>query len=419
MSAGSAENTGGVGAENRGISILGFIMPEEVVKLITQIDPAPALQTYRFGCLLANLMQSVFPRFSSFNFVPVQDYPVVRRAVFPSRKFILFGREHWLLGFVNLLILKHISRFVGLLRKRRAINANEFLLIHGLHMPNLLFGAFMRGRNMKVGVVLTDEQGVVLASDGKLRRLLKRIDRKLAVALCRRFDFGIALSPGLADLYMQGRPIMLLPGIYDTGLEQMVGAARTEAKSGSTFRVLYFGHLNSAYGIEALLNAVPMLPPNIEVRLFGHGPLQERIVSDANHYANLYFGGLVDRERLALEMAQCDLMINPRPAASRIALMSSPSKLLEFAAAGKPVMTTKLPSLPEPVLEAALLLQNVDPAHIAASIGAAAELPIATLQAKGLAFHDAMKSRYSFDSLGSQLAHFFQGVSGERRPDGR
>jgi len=392
-------------------ALIGYVVPNDVLDLLVRIDPSPAIQTHRFGRVLLDLLSRGYDRFDSYGFAPVQDYPIARRIWFGSDRGYVGGQTLETMPFVNLMLLKHVTRFGALLARYGQLSRYGVAVIHGLHLPNLLFAQLLRRAGVRIVLVLTDPQGVILPTDGALRCGLKRIDRRLSRLLASRFDAVIALSPALSETYAPGRPALFLPGIYDETLERRVAEHRTSSRQDGMFRVVYFGGLTREYGIAALLDTLPLLAPNIEVRLFGRGELEGRIADATQRHPNLVWGGLVDQARLIREMVDCDLLINPRPAGGHVAGLSSPSKLIEFAASGRPVLTTRLPSLPPALLAAVLPIDDESPAGIAAAIHAAAAMDRTERDRLGARFQQQVRTDYSGDGLQAPLHRILRGES--------
>ncbi|MBM3333238.1 glycosyltransferase family 4 protein [Candidatus Sumerlaeota bacterium] len=385
------------------VALISYIVSDNMLDELTRIDPTPAIQTQRFGLVLLRLLESSTNRLSSYNFVPIQDFPIGRRIWFGAATHRRGGRDILSLPFVNIVGLKHVTRLIALLLRFRTLCRFDTIVVHGLHLPNLVAAVFLKAIGVRIGVVLTDRQGVVLPTDGRIRRWLKVIDRGISVSLARRFDFGIALSDTLAQTYVPGRPVILLPGIFDDMLERRVAVCPRDRHE-DAFRVVYFGGLSTEYGIAALLDTLPLLDSRVQVRIFGRGPLEEAIAAASAHHPNVFWGGLVNQDRLVREMADCDLLINPRPARGLLAQMSSPSKLIEYAASGRPVMTTRLPSLTSDLMEWLLPIDDETAPGIAQAINAASNLSRAVLNEYGINFRAAVKRGYSIASLQASLA---------------
>lgn len=131
----------------------------------------------------------------------------------------------------------------------------------------------------------------------------------------------------------------------DGGMEKAPDAeleipSATEPKS-----ILYAGVLNQFGGIEQLLNAFALIK-DAHVRLLicgkGHNSeLQKRLESDKR----IQFLGCVPEIRLQEIASKAWVMVNPRPGYVSGNEHNFPSKLLDYLAHGKPVVSTITPGL--------------------------------------------------------------------------
>jgi glycosyltransferase involved in cell wall biosynthesis len=388
--------------ETLNVIYLGFVVQHETEMSLPLIDPLPAIQTHRFGLMLIKMLKEISSQVSGLCFVPIQNFPIGKAIFFRTKKFEIARCEITTLGFINVLIFKHMTRFLMLCMNLRKIASADVLLIHGLHLPNLLIGAIANFLHVKVGIVLTDMSGIGLKTDSHISKTLKKIDRRLSTILVQRADFVIALSPALAAICSAKQFVLTIPGIYDSNLEQRfsdIAWKKTEQK----FKVLYFGGLDDDYGIELLIAALPLLHANVEIRIFGSGELSERLGMLSAVHSQLFFGGFVDKDRLIEEMAECDLLLNPRPSSTAMAEYSSPSKLLEYAASGRPILSTVLPSLGPELLDSLFLIENESPEGIASAINRISMMEKKSRQARGFKFRRQMQRECSVETIGEKI----------------
>lgn len=337
--------------EKPNILFLGFTVPEHVAKRAFTLDSNPAVQTHKFAWSMARALKSGFGRIVLASSCPIQNYPLGRKIFFKSERFQQEHIEGVLLGFINIIILKHITRFLScllVLPRLMASHKVEYLFIHGLHTPYLLFGLLARTFGKKLVVILTDPPGVILPSDGILSRALKRLDVWLVRRALEHSDAVIALAPELVKRFAVRIPALVFPGILDSSLEAQISSARTHSSSTETFTIVYAGGLSSAYGIDRLIDAITGIDDSrVRLKLFGRGDQENRIKSLSSKDDRFEYGGFVGNETLIPELLSADLLINPRPDTESFALMSFPSKLIEYLATGRPVLTTRIASIPD------------------------------------------------------------------------
>lgn len=333
------------------VLLLGFTVPSSIGRLLPSLDDQPAIQTFKFGWSLARAIKSGVGSVFLASSVPIQNFPRGRKILFGGGRFVEGGIDGLMLGFVNVLGLKHFTRLLSCLIRlpleisRRRI---DWILLHGVHTPFLLFGVLARLAGIRLLVVLTDPAGVVLPTDGALTRMLKRCDASFIRWLVRRADGYICLSPAMIDSFRLSKPTICFPGILSSEFQKALAAGGTsldEGSEGST--ILYAGGLTSAYGVDALIDAVQSIDsPRVRLVLYGRGDQQERIADLASRDERFRYGGFVGEDELAPALMAADVLVNPRPVAKLFSVLSFPSKLIEYLATGRPVLTTRISSIP-------------------------------------------------------------------------
>lgn len=333
------------------VLLLGFTVPSSAGKLLPQLDEQPAIQTFKFGWSLARAIKSGVGDVFLASSIPIQNYPRGRKILFKGGRFAEGGIEGVMLGFVNVLLLKHITRLLSCLIRlpqeirRRRIN---WIILHGIHTPFLLFGLLARLAGIRLMVMLTDPAGVILPGDGALTRILKRCDASFIKWLVRQADGYMCLSPALVDSFRLGKPSICFPGILSSKFQQAVAASGQATTKVSDVRtILYAGGLTSAYGVDALIHAVQSIhSPRIRLVLYGRGDQQGIITNLASQDERFHYGGFVGDDELVPALLAADVLVNPRPAGKLFAVLSFPSKLIEYLATGRPVLSTKIASIP-------------------------------------------------------------------------
>jgi glycosyltransferase involved in cell wall biosynthesis len=139
--------------------------------------------------------------------------------------------------------------------------------------------------------------------------------------------------------------------------------------------VAYAGHLYPWKGVNVLLEALTRLPYATGLIIGGHPGERDlaRTQAEAGRLgldARVTFTGLVDPGVVASRLADADVLVLPNTKTTLSARYTSPLKLFEYMAAGKPIVASKLASLEE-VLEHgqnAWLVEPGDPAALAEGI---------------------------------------------------
>lgn len=358
------------------VTVLGFTVPDELLARELADDPRPAAQTHAFAHALRSALVSAGYRVSLLSAVPASPYPGSRNALFRSASFTIGETPGQLLGYLNLRLLRHPSRFaqclrIGLARLRRW--QTQVLIVHGVHTPFLWFGVLWR--RISGGVllaVLTDPPGVSLPGESRMVKLARRLDVRLTRGALRQADGVVALTTDLAADYAPGRPALVFEGFATMGPVE-----RRDVTGGLPRppRVVYAGGLSREYGVDRLVEAVLARSDALELEVLGRGELDEWVAQRAAADPRLRGPRFVDRDGVRAAYADADLLVQPRPADQDFVRHSFPSKLLEYIGAGVPVLSTRLAGIPDEYDDLLHWIEDDSPAGISAAIDSVLAMP--------------------------------------------
>lgn len=395
-------------------------MPDEIARPLFAMDPIPAIQTHKFGWSFARALQQAFGDVTLVSACPVQNFPLVRRLMFRGGTFASHGMRGVILGFVNVLLLKHLTRLMACfvtafpLIKRERI---DWIFIHGLHTPYLVFGLLSRLFGCRMAVVLTDPPGVVLVTDEGIARLMKMVDAWLIKKILGCADAVLALAPDLASTLAPGRPALVFPGILESTLDDYGGPVDCAASATASrpFTIVYAGGLSQAYGVDRLVEAVLKLQPEVSVclKLYGRGDQEEKIRLLAAENPRFIYGGFVNPETLLPEMSAADLLINPRPTDALFSAQSFPSKLIEYLSTGRPVLTTRIPSIPEGLKRHFFYIDDESSIGIRDSILMLMGLRAIDRAAHAMAAQKYVRTNFSEAMTGKRIAVFIENFTSQ------
>lgn len=114
---------------------------------------------------------------------------------------------------------------------------------------------------------------------------------------------------------------------------------------GKTFQLISHGSILEKYGVQTLIKAVPLLIPSIpelQVRIVGSGeyrPQLEALVQDLNLEDRVHFTGFIPMEQIPDIICQADIGV------ITTIIQMMPTKLFEYVALGRPVITTIFPAV--------------------------------------------------------------------------
>lgn len=140
-------------------------------------------------------------------------------------------------------------------------------------------------------------------------------------------------------------------------------------RSDPPFNIVYAGTLIDYNGVVTLARAFALMDPTKYVlHIYGSGPLEGEIARYSQTNSNIVFHGLVNNADLLKELAQADLLVNPRVTSASVVDFTFPSKLIEYILSGRPVLTTNFSSLPREYSRFAFLIEDESPAGYCAAI---------------------------------------------------
>jgi glycosyltransferase involved in cell wall biosynthesis len=183
-------------------------------------------------------------------------------------------------------------------------------------------------------------------------------NRKLRLSWWRRCYRMVAISRGLkkvlVDLGLPAEKILVAPDAVDLAefalpnltLEQ----ARQQLSLSLTKKlIVYTGHLYPWKGAEVLVNASRFLSADDLIILVGGTDTDvARFRKKSQHWSNVLIIGPKPHQEIPVYLKAADVLVLPNSAKSEISrTYTSPLKLFEYMAAGRPVVASDLPSLRE------------------------------------------------------------------------
>lgn len=395
---------------------LGYLMPRSMADRIFSLDTQPAVQTQKFGLSCVGALRSNYSRVVFASVCPIQNYPLGRKIFFWGGRAEISGMRGLMLGFVNVLGVKHVTRFISCMIAVLPYIREQgvgVVFVHGIHTPYLLFASIVRSLGGRTIAVLTDPPGVILPTDGVVARWLKKIDTHLVRWLLGRCSGVVALAPGLVEKFAVDSPHLVFPGILEEEFRRLTDQiGNRDEVDEHGFTIVYAGGLNARYGVDRLVEAVQGLDPQIAVRLklFGRGDQEQSIIHAAECDARIIYGGFVDTSALMPELLSADLLINPRPTEAEFVSLSFPSKLIEYLATGRPVLTTRIPTIPVEMEVYFNFIEDESAQGIRSAILRMIESSSSGLREKAARGRDYVRMELAQEAIGEKMKVFASGL---------
>lgn len=332
------------------IFFLGFTLPQNMIDELLRHEKSMPIQTLSFANNFRASLESNDSHVILASTYPVTNYPNNSNIFFGFKNFNIDSSLGFTIPFINIIGLKHLSRLISgytLLKSRLSLCNidNTAIIIHGIHSPFLLIGFILRKLyGIKVICIVTDPPSDI-SKYPTLERIMRVIDKKLIFHFLRNIDGIITLSELFIKDHSLKVPYIVLDGFCDTNSSHSLeNSLSNKIKNHRKFKFAYAGGLNEEYGVKMLVEAA-LLTPNIELHLYGKGPLDNYLADVSIKHKNIFYNGFMHPKDLKIELSKKDCLVNPRPSNQSFVRYSFPSKLLEYMSLGVPVLTTKLPSL--------------------------------------------------------------------------
>ena len=259
------------------------------------------------------------------------------------------GVHYKYIPFLNVSILKHLCLFLyafifvliwGFKRRREKAIVCDVLSI-SVCMGALLASKINRVRS--VGVV-TDIYGLMVGT-AKASWIVK-FATFLNQCYISSFDRYVLLTSQMNErVNPKYKPHIVMEALCDLSMAEH--DVQHEEKA-SPRTVIYAGGIHERYGLKMLAEA--FVEANLsDARLvyYGSGPYVEEYKKMCAAHPNLEYRGVAPNEVIVAEELKATLLVNPRPTTEEFTIYSFPSKNMEYMASGTPLLTTKLPGMPE------------------------------------------------------------------------
>lgn len=324
----------------------------------------------RFVCLPPETADGV-----QYRYLPVWDIPGIKQAI------------TWCSSFFTTLFRLH---------------GNAYVLCDGLTImagSGALAAAKLRRRPCTA--IVTDVPEIL----GGGSRTAKLNTRVLA-----RYDGYLLLTAAMSErVNPKGKPYLVAEGQVDADMHLR---HNIQAQKHAEKVCLYAGMLHEQYGILRLVEAFERVKdPEIRLDIYGTGDSVEAIQAAQQRDARIRYRGVVDNARVVEEEMHATLLINPRPTDAEFTRYSFPSKNLEYMASATPVLTTRLPGMPQEYNDYVYLFDGETPEQMAKTLESVLALPRETLHEKGLAAKAFVLAGKSNCAVAKRVLQFMEGLS--------
>jgi glycosyltransferase involved in cell wall biosynthesis len=402
------------------VALVAAILPDDVLANY----PAASLPGNRFqhGVLNALLAHGIDTSVISLR--PVSSYPRSRRLFFRSADGALGeGVPYRQIGFINAGPLKTltaaVTSFFALWRwARQHRGKRRVMLFYNAYNPSAWVGIVAAWlTRSKVITIVADVR--VPGSGGGDASLLRRMEYRVTVASLRHMDGIVPVTHRIATDLAAGVPFLLLDGgVPDDMLAPLPVAALQKGYKGTTdsgapesdpFILLYAGSLSHLAGVPLLLQAFQRLKEaDFRLWIAGRGKLEPMVHHAGAMDTRIRYLGMLTRPDLLATYAAADILVNPHSTVLLTARYVFPSKLLEYLASSRPVITTATPEIAANYGNLCTVLDAEEPQALADAIRRIAAMPAAERLARAAAARVTVIEQNAWSRQGQRLVRFLE-----------
>lgn len=318
------------------------------------------------------------------------------RALGRARQDLIFTRD---LGVAALL-----ARMPRLVRAPLVYEAHGIASATAAAMPELLGNtpgasdAKLRRLDRREARVWRDADGYVTITEGLARELARRFGERTRLAIV---PDGVTLPE--PRMHRRATPVPV-----DEPPE-------SEAAGNPPFVIGYAGHLYPWKGVHLVIEAIAALPDTQGLIVGGHGREGDlarvrALALELDCASRIAFTGHIPPVDVPPALRRADVLTLPNPASAISTAFTSPLKLFEYMASGRPIVASDLPSIREVLTDGhnAVLVQPGDPQKLTAGIRAIKNDPALGERLARQALDDV--KQYTWDRRAARLDELFARV---------
>lgn len=330
---------------------LGFLVPDADRTRIFAGEVHPQVSALRFQHNLLGALEGAGAVIDAVTTPPIASFPRNRNLWVSGTGYEVAGlrlraRQTALLNLPGVRLLMRLAQCV---RHGLALLPADGVLVYSVHSPMVAASLVLkRLRGVPVFVFIPDVPTFMGGPSNPLKRFLKRLDASLVRRMLSHADGAFPVTEGTGrDWLMPGARYWAMEGISDHAAAVLEAARerRSYVFEGSPHppKLLYTGALEQ---VLTFAHAFHRSAIDAVVTFMGGGPdatgLRELAARDPRIIVKPFATGTV----FAAEVEAADFMLNPRDPAWPGSGYSFPSKLFEYLAYGKPIISTQLSGVP-------------------------------------------------------------------------
>ena len=306
-------------------------------------------------------------------------FPMI--ASFPGSKLLYWQKKKQTLecGFsvtwipsINLPVLKMISqafsskKMISSWLKEQENPEDACILIYSIYAPiakNIL--RFGKKYHCKTVAFVPDLPEHMYAAKRGLQGIGARYYYHLVKKIQTEFDGYIYLTEEMKNRISSEKPYIVVEGLVD---ESLFAAPTKVSDSDNLPIIMYAGTLSKRYGIAELVEAFRKTNLDAQLHIYGYGDFVPELERNIQADARIHYKGRVSREEILEREREAALLVNVRNPRDEFTAYSFPSKTIEYMSSGTPLLTSRLPGIPQEYFDCCYSISGNDVAEIKSAL---------------------------------------------------
>ena len=328
---------------------ISALSSERIIQLIhKQTGTNPGYAVQKFSRLLLKGFVSNGADIATLSAIPISS-KIWKKCVWNEKSEIENGVKYNYIPFFNIPLLRHICLLVytffyvffwGLKdRKNRCIICD--VLNVSLCM-SAVWAAKLVG--LKCVGVVTDIPGLMMGQSKKSHIMSAIVT--INKSFLSSFTHYVLLTEQMNGVVNpHNKPYIIMEGLAD---DDMKSIEETEIAKQTPKVLMYAGGLHERYGLKMLVDAFAQLKTkDWNLVIYGSGPYTDELKKKCTQDTRIIYKGVAPNDEVVKAELAASLLVNPRPTHEEFTKYSFPSKNIEYMVSGTPLLTTRLPGMPQ------------------------------------------------------------------------
>ena len=294
-------------------------------------------------------------------------YPTVTKALFiPKFKSSVEGLNY--IPFINLLYYRNISRTIHLKKELRVLlkdispDENIYITAIQLHAPFMEAVKFIKKHHKKTYACINVWDFPDMMNNrnmGLIKSFLKRKNSHSIKGLLSNFDLMFYLCKQMSDKGGE-IPFIVHEGIISKEQIDLVNIEKNNCKKDGLFHVVYTGKFTIEDGVMDLVHSIVSINnEQIVLDIAGGGEIADLIIKVSEKCPRIRYHGVLCKSDVLKLQSKADLFVFPRLPEDYTSY-SFPSKIIEYALAGAPILCHSLKCFPSDLKDSLIIMERND-----------------------------------------------------------